>query len=128
MVAADFFIDLPNFYSQLINSGLAESRLLRDYFLYWLDYDRLSQNVGGNFRSIWIFYSGNKLGRKSERLTDPYLKDYIKRINSQFGVTARDVNIPGEQREYAKYYCNKCKKEVTLDWQSEKGIDAFHDF
>lgn len=41
------FIDLPNFYSRLLKSGLGEARELRDYFLHWLDLDLVSKWLMG---------------------------------------------------------------------------------
>ncbi len=118
------FVDLPNFYSHLLESKIEEPRLLRDYFLYWLDFDRLAEKLTGNFSTVWIFYSGRRFGRKPNRIEDKYLDNYIKRLNSQKGVTARDVNIPGKQREPATYICDKCQHEGIAQWESEKGIDA----
>ncbi len=49
---------------------------------------------------------------------------YIERINSFRGVTARDVDIEGKQREQASYECEKCGHQGVAQWESEKGIDA----
>jgi len=119
-----FFVDLPNFYSRLLKSGVEESNLLRDYFLYWLDFDRLSEKLAGIISPTWVFYSGRRFGPSGYRIQDDLLNNYIKRINSLRGVTARDVNIPGNQREPASYNCDKCHHEGIAEWESEKGIDA----
>jgi hypothetical protein len=37
------FIDLPNFYSQLIRSEIDTPEFLREYFLTWLDFDVLAE-------------------------------------------------------------------------------------
>jgi len=118
------FVDLPNFYSHLLESGIDDARLLRDYFLYWLDFDRLAERLTRESSSVWIFYSGRRFGPRSNRIQDEYLDNYIERINSLRGVTARDVDIEGRQREYAKYECEKCGHQGVAQWESEKGIDA----
>lgn len=41
------FVDLPNFYSSLLESRIDDPRLLRDYFLEWFDFDRLSERLTG---------------------------------------------------------------------------------
>ena len=39
MDRAAVFVDLPNFYSLLLRSGIdTDRKLLRDYFLYWMDH------------------------------------------------------------------------------------------
>jgi uncharacterized LabA/DUF88 family protein len=124
MTATAFFVDLPNFYSHLLKSGIEEPRALRDYFLYWLDFDLLAKALTGSFSGIWVFYSGGRLGPSNERIEGQYLKRYINRINALQGVTARDVNIPGEQREPVTFQCEKCGQENVAEWKSEKGIDA----
>ena len=118
------FIDLPNFYSRLLKSGLEDSRFLKDYFLDWLDFDILAGCLTDDYSGIWIFYSGNKIGPSSERIVGKELYDYIHRINSLKGVTARDVNIPGEQREPIKFKCENCGNEGISEVLSEKGIDS----
>lgn len=118
------FIDLPNFYSSLLSSSIEEPRLLRDYFLYWLDFDRLAEKLAGEHSTVWVFYSGRRFGPRSDRIQDKCLINYIDRINSQLGVTARDVNIPGQQREPTSYLCEQCGHEGVAQWESEKGIDA----
>ena len=118
------FVDLPNFYSRLLSSNIDEPRVLRDYFLYWLDFDRLAEKLIEEYSSIWVFYSGRLFGPRDNRIQDEYLDNYIDRINSQIGVTARDVNIPGQQREPAKYQCDICGNVSVAQWESEKGIDA----
>lgn len=45
MSNAALFIDLPNFYSRLLKSGIESPRFLRDYFLQWLDFDLLASNL-----------------------------------------------------------------------------------
>lgn len=124
MSQSALFIDLPNFYSHLLNSDIDHPRLLRDYFLYWLDFDRLAEVLTGETTTTWIFYSGRRFGPKPNRIEGKYLDNYIRRINSLKGITARDVNIPGQQREPAKYKCEKCGQEGIAQWESEKGIDA----
>lgn len=118
------FVDLPNFYSHLLESDIDDARLLRDYFLYWLDFDRLAEKLTGESSSVWIFHSGRRFGPRSNRVQDEYLDKYIERTNSLRGVTARDVDIEGKQREYAKYECEKCGYQGIAQWESEKGIDA----
>jgi hypothetical protein len=129
------FVDLPNFYSHLLKSGIEEPRFLRNYFLHWLDLDLLANALtGGAFSGIWVFYSGERIGPSNERLTGKHLKQYIDRINSLKGVTARDVNVPGEQRQPLRVQCNKCgaekpvcgecQAEITPEWISEKGVDT----
>ena len=124
MTTQALFVDLPNFYSHLLESSVDEPRLLRDYFLYWFDFDRLSERLTNEFSSVWVFYSGRKFGPRSNRIEDQYLDEYIDRINSLRGVTARDVNIEGKQREKATYQCDECGHEGVAQWESEKGIDA----
>jgi len=118
------FVDLPNLYSHLLESGIDEPRQLRDYFLYWLDFDRLSQKLTDEFSSVWIFYSGRKFGPRANRIEGEYLDKYIDRTNSLKGVTAHDVDIEGKQRETAVYQCEKCGYQGVAQWESEKGIDA----
>jgi len=124
MSTSALFIDLPNFYSRLLKSGIAEPRLLKEYFLNWLNFSVLSQELTDSFIGIWAFYSGERLGPSSERITGQYLKDYIDKINSYRGVTALDVNIPGQQRESVEYECENCKHKGISESKSEKGIDA----
>lgn len=124
MTKQALFVDLSNFYSRLLKSGLGDERVLRDYFLDWLDFDRLALALTGDFSTVWIFYSGTKFGPSSNRVDGDYLKKYITRINSLRGVTARDVNIPGEQREPITSKCDGCGKENLAEWTSEKGIDS----
>jgi uncharacterized LabA/DUF88 family protein len=118
------FVDLPNFYSHLLESGIDDPRLLRDYFLCWLDFDRLAEGLAGEFSSVWVFHSGRRFGPRSNRIQDEYLDRYVERINSLRGVTARDVSIEGKQREHAIYQCEKCGHHGVAQWESEKGIDA----
>jgi uncharacterized LabA/DUF88 family protein len=117
------FIDLPNFYSRLLKSGLGEPRELRDYFLYWLDLDLVSKWLTGEFCPTWVFYSGRRFGPSSERIENQLLEAYIKRISRLTSVTPYDVNIPGEQRESFTVKC-ECGKTVPGQWESEKGVDA----
>lgn len=123
MLDTALFVDLSNFYNDLLRSEIDEREVLKDYFLEWLDFDRLAEALTGECSSVWIFYSGSKLGPKEQRIQDKRLTDYIKRINSLQGVTARDVNIPGEQREQGTYKC-ECGREGVAEWVSEKGVDA----
>jgi hypothetical protein len=102
------FVDLANFYSALLKSGLWEDRLLRDYFLEWLDLDLLAHSLSEFFSGIWVFYSGQRIGPSEQRIEDKYLSEYIRRINGLEGVTARDVNIPGSQSELVEYECEEC--------------------
>jgi uncharacterized LabA/DUF88 family protein len=124
MSGTALFIDLPNFYSRLLKSGIAEPRFLRDYFLYWLDFDLLAEALTDSFSGIWVFYSGERIGPSDERVEGDYLRKYIDRINALRGVTAQNVNIPGEQREHLTVECKNCGQEQAVEWRSEKGIDA----
>jgi uncharacterized LabA/DUF88 family protein len=119
-----FFIDLPNFYSRLLQSGLGPPKLLREYFLNWLDFDLLASSLSMNINGIWFFYSGERIGPSSERIEGSYLKEYIDRINYLAGITARDVNIRGEQREPIRTKCESCGKENISEYISEKGVDS----
>lgn len=118
------FVDLANFYSSLIRSGIGEPRELRDYFLNWLDFDLIVGSLTEGSAPIWVFYSGRRLGRKSERVERDVLAKYIERINRLPGVTAYDVEIPGEQREPITVTCDKCGDSTSVVWESEKGVDA----
>jgi uncharacterized LabA/DUF88 family protein len=118
------FVDLPNFYSWLLRSGIEEPRTLRDYFLHWLDFDRLAEKLSGEFGNVWVFHSGRRFGPRDNRIQDEHLTRYIERINRLRGVTARDVDIPGTQREPVKYQCENCGHNGTGQWESEKGIDT----
>ena len=119
------FVDLPNFYSSLLRSGIDEDRkFLRDYFLYWMDFDRLAGAIAGAFSGIWVFYSGERFGPSGERIEGEYLRAYVGRINALQGVTARDANIPGAQREPYRIECPKCGEETDAERKSEKGVDA----
>ncbi len=124
MSNAALFIDFPNFYSRLLKSGIEDPRYLRNYVLEWLDFDRLARSLTETYTGIWVFYSGERVGPSSERLSGDILRDYIRRINALEGVTARDVNIPGEQREAISYKCDKCGNEGRSEIISEKGIDS----
>lgn len=124
MYESNVFIDLPNFYSNLLRSGIDDPRILRDYFLNWLDFDLLTELLTSEYSNTWVFYSGNRLGPSGNRIEGRYLNEYVERINSLTGVTARNVNIPGEQREPASYICSQCGHEGTAQWESEKGIDS----
>ena len=119
-----FFVDLTNFYSQLIKSGLDKPENLRNYFMDWFDFSSLSKAITSEVCDIWVFCSREKLGAKDSQISDKYLKDLIDRFNSQKGVTARNVNIKGEQREPYKTTCEKCGCETDAVWKSEKGIDS----
>ena len=124
MAIADLFVDLPNFYSNLLRTSIAEPALLREYVINWLDFDILAECISGHASPVQIFYSGRRLGPSSCRIDDKYLEEYIRRLNKLRGVTARDVNIPGSQREPASYLCENCGHEGIAQWESEKGIDA----
>ena len=118
------FVDLPNFYSHLVESSLGEPRQLRDYFLEWFSFYQLANRLTDEYCPVWIFYSGRRFGPKPNRIEGQYLDDFVNRVNSLKGVTAYDVNIPGQQREPAKYQCEKCGHEGVAQWESEKGIDV----
>lgn len=118
------FVDLPNLYTGLLDSRIDDPRLLRDYFLLWFDFDRLAERLTGVNSPVWVFYSGRRFGPKPNRVEGDHLQRFIARCNSQMGVTAYDVNIPGEQREAAKYHCEECGHEGVAQWESEKGIDS----
>ena len=62
------FVDLPNLYSQLVKSGLAEPKVVRDYFLNWLDFDTLTNVLAGDYVNTWIFYSHGRLGPSDARV------------------------------------------------------------
>ena len=119
-----FFVDLTNFYSQLIKSGLDKPENLRNYFMDWFDFSSLSKAITSEVCDIWVFYSREKLGARDSQISDKYLKNLIDRFNSQKGVTAKNVNIKGEQREPYKTTCEKCGCETDAIWKSEKGIDS----
>ena len=122
------FVDLPNFYSHFLESKIEEPRLLRDYFLEWFDFDRLAYELTGEHSPVWVFHSNRRFGPRQNRIENregsPFLTNFINRINSQKGVTARNVNIPGDQREPASYECENCGNTGIAQWESEKGIDA----
>lgn len=118
------FVDLPNFYSHLTSSKIEEPKVLRDYFLYWLDFDLLAKSFTNDVLGIWVFYSRERIGPSGSRIDGQYLREYIKRVNSLQGVTARDVNIPGEQREPSRYKCSSCGNEGVAESLSEKGVDT----
>lgn len=124
MEKAALFVDLPNLYSSLLRADSERSRQLRDYILYWFDFDRLAYKLTGTFCDTWVYYSGRRFGPSGNRIEDNYLDGFIDRINSQKGVTARDVDIPGFQREPAYYACDACGHQGIAEWQSEKGIDS----
>jgi hypothetical protein len=124
VATAALFVDLPNFYSHLLRSGLAEPDVLRDYFSHWLDLDRLGEWLTRESSPVWVFYSGRKLGPADHRISGDYLREYVERINSLRGVTAYDVDIEGSQREHATYECEECGHTGQAQWESEKGIDA----
>jgi uncharacterized LabA/DUF88 family protein len=121
---AAVFVDLPNLYSCLLRSGLSKPRILRDYFINWLDIDLMARALCPSYSGVWVFYSGERIGPSSERIEGEYLRNYIRRINSQEGVTARNVNIPGEQREPISIQCPICGEATNAEHRSEKGIDA----
>lgn len=118
------FVDLSNFYGQLLSSNIDDEATLKQYFLDWLDFDLLVSALTDSVSGIWVFYSARRLGPSSHRIEADYLRAYIDRINKLSGVTARDVNIPGEQREPVKAKCPNCKCDVDAEWVSEKGVDA----
>jgi len=118
------FIDLSNFYSRLIQSGLGEPRQLRDYFLCWLDFGWLTKSLIDSAAPTWVFYSGQRLGAKSERVDGAHLANYVKRLSRQHSATPFDVNIPGDQREVMSVSCENCGTQTQAQWLSEKGIDT----
>ncbi len=124
MLRHALFVDLPNFYSNLLTCGIAEPLRLRDYFLHWLDLDRVARRLTGDFSSVWLFHSGRKLGPSTARIDGEYLREYVDRMNSLRGVTVYDVDIEGKQREVASYECEQCGHKGVAQWESEKGIDA----
>lgn len=125
MSSSALFVDLPNFYSELIRTGMISPKELREYFLHWFDFDRLAQFLTGETSNTWVFYSGGRLGPSDGRILDNDLTEFIKRSNARRGVTVRDVNIPGKQRESLNYKCPNCgHEELDVEWNSEKGIDA----
>lgn len=124
MTAQALYVDLPNFYSHLLESWIGNPRSLRDYFLYWFDFDRLSRRLTSTVSPVWIFYSGRRFGPKPNRIEGKYLDTFVNRINSLKGVTARDVDIEGMQREAASYQCDNCGHKGVAQWESEKGVDA----
>jgi uncharacterized LabA/DUF88 family protein len=124
MTTQALFVDLSNFYSHLLESDIEEPRFLRDYFLEWFDFDRLTHKLTGEYSPVWVFYSGRRFGPKPNRIEGKYLDEYIKRVNSLRRVTAYDVDIPGTQREKISYECEKCGHKGRAQWETEKGIDA----
>ena len=119
-----FFIDLPNYYSRLLKAVSNDTKTIKDYFIHWLDFDLLAKYLSHTHIGIWVFYSGNRLGPSGDRIEGGFLNEYIKRINALEGVTAYDVNIPGEQREPYYFKCEDCGHEARAEARSEKGIDA----
>jgi hypothetical protein len=122
------FVDLPNLYTQLVKTDLLPAKEMRDYFLNWFDLDRLAESLlgfGNNKEvSIWVFYSHGRIGPSDARIDDIYLNHLISRLNTNKGVTARDVNIPGVQRESLRLVCENCGQNNSIIWNSEKGVDA----
>jgi len=123
-MSSALFIDLPNLYTQLVKSGLAEPKVIRDYFLNWLDFDTLAVTLAGHNANTWIFYSHGRLGPSDARIDDEHLNQFIDRINKHKGVTAHDVNIPSVQRETLNVICQNCGHNASTTWNSEKGVDA----
>jgi hypothetical protein len=60
------FVDLPNFLSGLLKSGIESPRFLRDYVRFWLDFDLLARSLTESHMGIWIFYSGERIGPSGE--------------------------------------------------------------
>lgn len=118
-----FFVDLPNFYSQITNAGLASASEWRNYFTEWFDFDRLARRLASDSTDVWVFHS-NKIGSKDAQITESCLTDLVMRFNSQNGVTARNVNIKGSQREFADSFCPNCSAKTSIESKSEKGIDT----
>lgn len=124
MIGPALFVDLPNVYGSLLRSEIVEPKTLREYFLNWLDFDVLAGALTHSFTGIWVFYSGGRIGPSNHRIDGKILNGYVVRINALEGVTARDVNIPGVQREHGFATCDNCGKKTDIEWRSEKGVDA----
>ena len=127
MTRTAVFIDLSNIYNQLLRTKWVDDSILRDYFLDWLNFRLLAQALtnGDAPCDVWVFYSSSRIGGSSgSRITGEHLPKYIERINLLDGVTAWDVNIPGEQRESVQVRCSNCKQPAPYEWTSEKGVDA----
>jgi len=120
------FVDLSNFYGNLLKSNVDKPRALKDYFLSWLEFDLLAKALHPrvSYPTIWIFYSKARIGPSTYRIERTPLNEYIDRINRLAGVTTCDVEIPGKQRERVKYKCEKCKHSNVTDSKTEKGVDA----
>lgn len=80
MIRSAFFVDLSNFYSHLLKSGIANPDFLRDYFQYWQNFDLLAATLNDSYSGIWVFYSGQKIGPSDCRIDGTYLKEYIKKM------------------------------------------------
>jgi uncharacterized LabA/DUF88 family protein len=117
------FVDLSNFYTQIIKHQENDSENWRSYFTEWFDFSLLSKRITGNFSDVWVFHS-DKLGPKEAKITDKHLNELVSKFNNQKGVTVRNVNIKGEQREHFKVACEKCGHQTEADWKSEKGVDS----
>lgn len=124
MARTALFVDLSNFYSCLLNSRIKEPRFLMDYFLHWMDFDLLAQALTPWFLGIWVFYSGERIGPSNYRIIEKQMQQYVTRINNLEGVTAYDVNIPGEERARGTFLCENCGQENEVEWKGEKGVDT----
>lgn len=120
------FVDLPNFYGGLIRAGLEDPKETRHYFLTWFNFEELSKKLtASEYVDIWVFYSSHRLGPSDARIEKTDLHNLVQRFNTVAGVTARDVNIPGKQRETLDIACPKCGfNNPNVAWNSEKGIDS----
>lgn len=78
---AALFVDLPNFCSCLLKSGLAEPRFLKHFFLDWLHPDLLAGSLAGTFSGILVFHSDERIGPSSERISGKYLRNYLRRVS-----------------------------------------------
>ena len=118
------FVDLSNFYGQLLQSNIGPANDLKRYFVEWLDLDALAFSLANEFPTVWVFYSGQRIGPSSERIQGSHLDDLVRRLDALQGVTTRNANISGDQREIGVYTCKQCGNQGNVEWVSEKGVDA----
>lgn len=118
------FVDLSNFYGSCLKSGIVDEQTMRGYFVDWIDFDRLAYYLTNDWCPVWVFYSKDRVGPSNFRIEKSYLSTMIDRMNRQRGVTARDVNIPGEQRERYEFVCENCQAVNKTESVGEKGVDA----
>lgn len=117
MAAVVFLVDLPNFYSRLLKSGLADMATLKDYFINWLDWDLLAQSLVPTPAEVLVFYTDPPLGPPHERLTHEALHAYLRRITILNKATTRAVT-PSAQ-EPAK---NLLQAELALEKELEAAL------